>query len=165
MKRLGTAGLIMIVLFMMCAPLSAADNNAITSFFDYLQGPEMYTVLQDTHKIVGYTSATLGLATCILNPAFVEKDIHETLGMAAALSSGFNIGVGLLNYSDRIFTPKGEKPQMSDLLHATMSIVGSILMITATGLADDDGFGQNLAHATLGIAGASLMASAIFFQW
>ncbi len=165
-KVISTLLLIMIMLAQL--PAASGDTTSF-SFTDFMQGPEMYTILQDTHKILGYTSAALGIAACVFNPALVDKDIHESLGTAAAVTSGINIGVGFLNYSDRIFTPSDAKAEKSDVLHAALSIAGSILMIAATGVEgedDDDGGGGGTAlHAALGIAGAGLMASSIIFEW
>ena len=75
--------------------------------------------------------------------------------------------MGLVNYGDRVFSPEHEKAATRDVLHAALSVAGSILMIAATGVEaeDDEGFSGNFAHAALGIAGAGLMASSIVFEW
>ncbi len=168
MKNMRKISLALLMILCISGQLTAADGETTSfSFSDFMQGPEMYMFLQDTHKILGYTSAALGIAACIFNPALVDDDLHGTLGQAAAITSGLNIGVGLINYSDRIFSSSDEKADTSDVFHAAMSVAGSILMVAAAGLEpeDDEGSGGAFTHAALGIAGAGLMASAILFEW
>ncbi len=168
MNRLRKVGVIMLLVVIVSTQLIAADGDSLSpSFLEYMRGPEMYSVLQDTHKILGYTSAALGIAACVFNPVLVDDDLHNMFGSAAAISSAVNIGVGLVNYGDRVFSPEHEKAATRDVLHAALSVAGSILMIAATGVEaeDDEGFSGNFAHAALGIAGAGLMASSIVFEW
>ena len=165
MRYAGTEGDMKRVIYLLCilllaaAPLSAGDANLLEEINDYLKGPEMYSILSDTHTVVGYTSAALGLAACVFNPGLVEDDLHGALGTAAAVTSAVNIGVGLLNYGDRIFSGESSDGWLSaDTIHAAMGITGSVLMIVAAASEDSD------AHPWLGGIGAGLMSASIIIE-
>lgn len=161
-KLRGSAWFLMLIMSIMTAlPLAAQESlppeaqaNPLSAITDYLNGPEAYILLQDTHVILGYTSAALGVLACILNPGLVDDDLHGALGSAAAVTSAMNIGVGLLNYSDRIFSGAGFS---SDTLHAAMGVTGSILMIAAA-------VGDGGIHPWLGGIGAGLMSASILLE-
>ena len=78
MNRLRKVGVIMLLVVIVSTQLIAADGDSLSpSFLEYMRGPEMYSVLQDTHKILGYTSAALGIAACVFNPVLVDDDLHK----------------------------------------------------------------------------------------
>lgn len=166
-KQLALLALLLMTFFPLSAETTAASvesSTAIQSFVDYMNSPEMYFFLSDTHYALGYTSAALGLSACIFNPSWVDKDIHEAFGSAAAITSILNMGIGLWNYHERVTSGLSGKGSSSDVWHALMAIVGSSLMIAAVAVADDDGGGSPI-HPWLGGIGAGLMSAAILFEF
>ncbi|MCF7943740.1 MAG: hypothetical protein K9L21_04855 [Spirochaetia bacterium] len=153
-------------------PLAAEENqqidtqipSAFQDLKDYLQGPEVYQALDTTHDILGYSAAGLGIAACVFNPGFVDDDIHESIGKAALAVSISNIGIGLLNYSNRFSF--NDSLFKRDNIHIAMGIAGGVCMIAANLIeADDDdtSFGSS-AHSWLGMIGSGLMTSSIIIQ-
>ncbi|MCF7942644.1 MAG: hypothetical protein K9M84_13610 [Spirochaetia bacterium] len=134
-----------------------SETSAFKSISTYLSGPDGYQMLSDAHRIAGYTAAALGLSASILNPALVDDDLHGGLGTAAAVTSAITIGLGLVNYGDRI-SFEGDDLLSQDMLHALLSVSGSLLMIAAS-LGEDSGI-----HPWLGGIGAGLMSTSILIQ-
>ncbi|AEV28115.1 hypothetical protein SpiGrapes_0252 [Sphaerochaeta pleomorpha str. Grapes] len=165
--------LLLIVLCITTPLVAAQDATAVqpekTSIFvtarDYLESPEVYQVLATAHDWVGYSAVGLGIGAAVFNPGLVDDDLHKTLGTAAIVASSLSIGIGLLNYSNRFSTSKGNLFQ-KDNIHIVLGIVGGLCMLaTQIFEAEDDNaaFGAS-AHSILGGVGASLMAASVVIQ-
>ena len=104
----------------------------ISAFNNYIQGPDGYQLLSTTHDVLGYSSVLLGLAAGLSSPLLLDldEDIHGFIGGAATTAAMLNIGVGFLNYGNRLTTSKGLFTK--DNIHIVMGITGGILMLVAS---------------------------------
>ncbi len=128
------------------------------SITEYLEGPDGYHLLSTTHDILGYSAVALGLTAGLLSPDLfdVDEDLHGAVGTAAATAAALNIGVGFLNFGDRLETSEGLFT--IDNIHILMGIAGGVLMVSA-GLANESD-----PHPWLGGIGTGLMGLSVLLQ-
>ncbi|NQT58332.1 MAG: hypothetical protein HQ557_05060 [Bacteroidetes bacterium] len=128
----------------------------LTPIQDYLMGPDGYQLLSTTHDILGYSAVLIGLTAGLLSPDVLGDDVHGALGTAASAAAALNIGIGFLNYGDRLNTGNGLFT--IDNIHIVLGITGGVLMIAATLLGESD------AHPIMAGLGTAMMGAGIILQ-
>lgn len=118
-------------------------------------GPDGYQLLSTTHDILGYSAVLIGLTTGLLSD-ILEDDFHKALGYTASAAAAMNIGIGFLNYGDRLNTGNGLFT--IDNIHIFLGITGGVLMITTALLGDFD------AHPIMAGLGTAMMGAGIILQ-
>ncbi len=128
------------------------------SLTEYIESPDGYQLLSTTHDILGYSAVALGLTAGLLSPALLDadEDLHGAVGTVAATAAALNIGVGFLNFGDRLEASEGLFT--IDNIHILMGIAGGILMVSA-GLGNETD-----AHPWLGGIGTGLMGLSVLLQ-
>ena len=130
----------------------------MSAFNDYIQGPDGYQLLSTTHDILGYSAVLLGVTAGLFSPPIlgVDDDIHGLVGAAATTATVLNIGVGFLNYGNRLTTTEGLFTK--DNIHIVMGITGGVLMLVASLTGGSD------FHPIIAGLGTGLMGASIVFQ-
>lgn len=129
----------------------------LTPIQDYLMSPDGYQLLSTTHDILGYSAVLIGLTAGLLPPDIIDDDLHSALGVTASAAAAMNIGVGFLNYGNRLDV--SESLFTIDNIHILMGIAGGALMVLGSFLGESD------AHPYIVGAGTALMGGAILLQW
>ena len=119
--------------------------------------PDGYQLLSTTHDILGYSAVLIGLTAGLLPPDIIDDDLHSALGVTASAAAAMNIGVGFLNYGNRLDV--SESLFTIDNIHILMGIAGGALMVLGSFLGESD------AHPYIVGAGTALMGGAILLQW
>jgi len=128
----------------------------LTPIQDYLMGPDGYQLLSTTHDILGYSAVLIGLTAGLLSPDLIDDDFHEVLGYTASAAAAMNIGIGFLNYGDRLNTGNGLFT--IDNIHIVLGITGGVFMIAASFLGESD------AHPIMAGLGTAMMGAGIVLQ-
>ena len=129
----------------------------LTPIQDYLMSPDGYQLLSTTHDILGYSAVLIGLTAGLLPPDIIDDDLHTALGVTASAAAAMNIGVGFLNYGNRLDV--SDSLFTIDNIHILMGIAGGALMVLGSFLGESD------AHPYIVGAGTALMGGAILLQW
>ena len=128
----------------------------LTPIQDYLMGPDGYQLLSTAHDILGYSAVLIGLTAGLLTPDLLDDDVHEALGYTASAAAAMSIGIGFLNYGDRLNTGNGLFT--IDNIHILLGITGGVLMIAASFLDESD------AHPIMAGLGTAMMGTGIILQ-
>lgn len=128
----------------------------LTPIQEYLMSPDGYELLSTTHDILGYSAVLIGLTAGLLPPDLIDDDLHKALGYTASAAAAMNIGVGFLNYGNRLDI--SESLFTIDNIHIVMGIAGGMLMVLGSLFGDSD------AHPYMVGAGTVMMGGAILLQ-